>query len=285
MNTKNYLIAGLLLSFFCFGCKKDRKIEIEIPVLPESNQFVTSLFEYVPAPGQFINLSLGNMAAAKSILGKEGLVSLGAWGGYIVLGFDHTVINRKDAADLMIKGNAQPNFAEPGIIWVMKDDNKNGKPDDTWYEIAGSEFGKTGYIRNYEVTYTMPVPSTGDVSWKDNQGNTGVVGANTFHSQSYYPDWLSNTEYTVKGSLLPSSNINMTNPGLIVSMPFASGYADNLVTGDAIDISNAVDKDGKNVVLLGIDFIKIQTAIQANMNAVGEFSTEISSVADLSLVK
>ncbi|RQO69674.1 cell surface protein [Pedobacter sp. KBW06] len=283
MNTKHYLGITLLASVLWFGCKKDRKIDS--PVVPESNQFVTSLVEYVPAPGQFINLSLGNMNAAKSILGKEGLVSLGAWGGYIVLGFDHTVPNRKDLADIMVKGNAQSNFAEPGIIWVMKDDNKNGKADDTWYEIAGSEFGKTGYLRNYEVTYTRPVPGTGDVSWKDNQGNTGVIGNNTVHSQSYYPDWLSSTEYTLKGSLLPSTNINMTNPGLITSMPFASGYADNLVAGDAIDISNAVDKDGKSVVLSGIDFIKIQTGIQANLKAVGEFSTEISSVADLSLVK
>lgn len=283
MNTKHYLRITLLASVLWFGCKKDRKIEI--PVVPESNQFVTSLIDYVPAPGQFINLSLGSMEAAKSILGKEGLVSLGAWGGYIILGFDHTVLNRKDLADLMIKGNAQSNFAEPGIVWVMKDDNKNGKADDTWYEIAGSEFGKPGYLRNYEVTYTSPVPSTADVTWKDNQGNTGVIGNNTVHSQSYYPYWLSNTELTLKGSLLPSTNINMTNPGLITSMPFASGYADNLVSGDAIDISNAVDKDGKSVVLSGIDFIKIQTGIQANLKAVGELSTEISSVADLSLVK
>ena len=283
METKHYLSITLLASVLWFGCKKDRKIEA--PVVPESNPFVTTLIDYAPAPGQFINLSLGSMGAAKSILGKEGMVSLGAWGGYIVLGFDHTVLNRKDLADLMIKGNASPNFAEPGIVWVMKDDNKNGKADDTWYEIAGSEFGKTGYIRNYEVTYTRPVLSTDDVSWKDSQGNTGVVSANTFHNQSYYPDWLSNTELTLKGSVLPSTNINMTNPGLVTSIPFVSGYADNTVDGDKIDIAKAVDKDGKTVALSGIDFIKIQTGIQANMNAVGELSTEISSVADLSLVK
>lgn len=285
MNTKNYLVAGLMVSAFLLGCKKDRNTEIEVPVVPESNQFVTSLFDYVPAPGQFINMSLGTMEAAKGILKKEGLVSLGAWGGYIVLGFDHTVINRKDAADIMIKGNAQSNFAEPGVVWVMKDDNKNGKPDDTWYEIAGSEFGKTGYIRDYEVTYTKPTPANGDVAWKDNKGNSGVVGINAFHTQSYYPDWISTSQYTLKGSLLPSTNVNLSNPGLIVSMPFASGYADNLTAGDAIDISNAIDKDGKTVVLTGIDFIKIQTGIQANLKAVGEISTEISSVSDLSLVK
>ena len=283
MNTKYYLSITLLASVLWFGCKKDGKIET--PIVPESNQFVTTLIEYAPAPGQFINLSLGSMEAAKSILGKEGLVSLGAWGGYIVLGFDHTVLDRKDLADLMIKGNAAPNFSEPGIVWVMKDDNKNGKADDTWYEIAGSEFGKAGYLRNYEVTYTMPVPSTAGVTWKDNQGNTGVVNTNTFHSQSYYPDWLSNTELTLKGSLLPATNINMANPGLVTSMPFASGYADNAVDGDKIDIAKAVDKDGKSVALSGIDFIKIQTGIQANMNAVGELSTEITSVADLSLIK
>lgn len=256
-----------------------------IPVQPGSNKYVTTLFEYLPAPGQFINTGLGDMEGAKSILGKEGIVSLGSWGGYIVLGFDHTVINKKDAPDIMVVGNPLPNFAEPGIIWVMEDENGNGLPDDTWYEVAGSEFDKPGYVRDYEVTFTRPDPVTADVPWRDNKGNKGVVETNIYHTQPYFPEWIKTSEYTLKGSLLSSRNIDMSNPRYITSAPFDWGYADNTMGGDAIEISNAIDKNGKKVVLKGVDFIKIQTGVQANMGWLGELSTEVLSVYDLNMGK
>lgn len=255
------------------------------PVTPESSMYVSQLFEYNPAPGQFINKTPGNLESAQGIIGKKGMVTLGAWGGYIVLGFDHTVVNVTEKEDIIIYGNASATFAEPGIVWVMQDENNNGKPDDTWYEVAGSEFGKTGYKRNYSVTYTRPIPDTAPIPWKDSDGNTGVVATNTFHKQSYFPLWVTGNEYTLTGSILPGTNINMTIPTNITSAPFAWGYADNTAGGDKIDISNAVDKDGKKVFLAGIDFIKIQTALQANMGWLGELSTEVIGVADISLVK
>ena len=116
-----------------------------IPVAPGSNMYVTTMFEYLPAPGQNTNKTLGIIDAAKTLEGKRGTVSLGAWGGFVVYGFDHTVINETGKDDVIIYGNAQSNFAEPGIVWVMQDENGNGKPDDTWYELKGSEFGKPGY--------------------------------------------------------------------------------------------------------------------------------------------
>lgn len=255
-----------------------------VPTTPGSSSFVTRLLEYNPAPGQFINTSLGNLVGAQGILGKMGMVSLGAWGGYIVLGFDHTVINEVNKDDIIVYGNPMQNFAEPGIIWVMQDENGNGLADDTWYEIAGSEFNKPGYKKDYSVTYTKPNPVTGDVPWKDSDGSTGVVKTNIYHTQSYFPEWKG-TEYTLKGSKLPSTGINRTVPTFITSAPFAWGYADNTVGGDKIDIAKAVDKDGKTVALAGIDFIKIQTGIQADMGWLGELSTEVTGVEDLSLVK
>lgn len=249
----------------------------------EYKAYVTTLFEYKPAPGQFINKAPGNHESAEGILGGKGLVNLGAWGGYIVLGFDHTVANR-DGDDIIIYGNAMASFSEPGIVYVMKDENDNGEPDDTWYELAGSAHAMEGVIRDYSVTYTRPDPVTGDVPWKDNLGNEGVVKTISFHKQSYYPEWINEDEYTLTGTQLPSTNIDMTNPNLIISDSFEFGYADNLEDGDSIDLSNAVDATGKNVSLTGIDFIKIQTGIQANMGWLGEFSTEIVGVADLSLL-
>ncbi|MET3112993.1 hypothetical protein AAKU52_000712 [Pedobacter sp. CG_S7] len=252
------------------------------PITPESSLYVTKLIEYLPAPGQFINKAPGNRISAESILGKKGMVTLGAWGGYIVLGFDHTVINQLDKEDIIIYGNAGLTNAEPGIVWVMQDENGNGIADDTWYEIAGSEFGKDGYIRNYEVTYTKPNPATAKVAWKDNKGNSGFVETNVYHKQSYFPEWATDV-YTLKGTLLPSRNINMTSPTNITSAPFGWGYADNTAGGDKIDIANAIDKEGKKINLEGIDFIKIQTSIQANMGWLGEFSTEVLGVADMNL--
>lgn len=252
-----------------------------IPVTSDSRAYVTTLFEFLPAPGQYTNKSLGTIEAAKTLEGKEGVVSLGAWGGYLVMGFDHSVINEPGKEDLVIYGNPMANFAEPGIVWVMQDWNGNGKPDDTWYEVKGSEYGNAGYIRDYEVTYTKPV-NGGGVAWRDNQGNSGTVKTSNATFQSY-PNWVSTNEYTLKGSLLPSTGIN--NAGMITSAPFAFGYADNQVGGDQIDIANAIDKDGKPVALSGIDFIKIQTGIQANMGVLGELSTELRGIADLSLLE
>ncbi|MEH6308573.1 cell surface protein [Olivibacter sp. CPCC 100613] len=252
------------------------------PINAEPARYVTTLFEYVPAPGQFINQSLGDENGARSILnGNQGIVSLGAFGGYIVLGFDHSVVNVPDEKDIAIYGNATNNFAEPGIVWVMKDENGNGIPDDTWYEIRGSEFGKTGYLRDYTVTYFKPADDATDILWKDNQGNEGVVKRNDRHSQPYFPSWIDQESYQLKGSLLPNTNIDKSNPLLIVSKPFTYGYADNTAVKDEIDIADAIDERGEKVSLSSIDFVKIQTGMLADLGHLGELSTEVTAVEDL----
>lgn len=249
------------------------------------SKYVTKLFAYVPAPGQFINdPSYGTEEAAKSILGKnDGIVSLGAYGGYIILGFDHPIVNRKDRSDLAIYGNAQASFAEPGIVWVMQDENNNGLPDDTWYELKGSEYEKDGYIKNYEVTYFRPKKMEEEISWKDNKGASGTLKINTHHKQTYFPQWIKEDSYTLSGSLLPNTNINANTPNLVASLPFEWGYADNLEARNDIDIDNAVDENGEKASLQTINFIKIQTGILADLGQLGEFSTEIASVEDLSI--
>lgn len=255
-----------------------------LPAPVEQVKYVTKLFEYQPAPGQLINQSLGDINAAKSILGgNQGAVSLGSFGGYIVLGFDQAVINSPNKNDIAIYGNAMDEFAEPGVVWVMKDENGNGIPDDVWYEIRGSEFGKANYIQDYTITYFKPTHDTSDVLWKDNKGKEGKIRKNSSHNQSYYPNWINQESYTLVGSLLPESNINKSNPQLITSKPFAYGYADNMPGGDEIDIEDAVDKEGQKVSLTAVDFIKIQTGILADLGWLGELSTEITSIEDLNI--
>jgi hypothetical protein len=293
---KQQLKLLIALGGFCAltwaSCTKDKTTEVgpkEAPVRPvvtTSNAYVTTLFDFSPAPGQFVNTDISSTAEAeKTLKTDQGLVSLGGWGGYIVVGFDHTVLNVAGKTDFVVYGNAFEKFAEPGVIWVMQDTNGNGKPDDTWYEIEGSAAHKDGYVRNYSVTYTRPACDTCSVPWKDNKGNTGVVQTNIFHTQAYYPIAVKTNTYTLTGSLLPSSNINMDDPSFITSASFDYGYADNTGGGDKIDISSAIDDKGNKVNLKGIDFIKVQTGILANMGWLGEQSTEFTGAADLSLLK
>ena len=252
------------------------------PITENSNKFVTQLLEYYPAPGQFINKNVGNLASAESLMGKRGLVTLGAWGGFVSYAFDHTVINRENENDFIIYGNAMATFSEPGVVYVMHDDNGNGLADDTWYEIKGSAHALEGTVRDYKVTYFRPETLEDDIAWEDNKGKTGFVLKNAYHKQPYYPEWILEDSYSISGTLVSDSNIDRSNPSTIISRPFDYGYADNTPGGDSINIADAIDKEGNPVYLSGIDFIKIQTGIQANMGWLGELSTEVAGVADLS---
>ncbi len=254
------------------------------PYTTASNPYVTQLFEYDPAPGQFVNTSIADWAAAQGVVGNSsGLVSLGAFGGYVVFGFDHTVLDSA-GPDLMVVGNATTGFAEPGVVWVMQDQNGNGKPDDTWYELAGSETGQAGYMRGYAVTYYRPTPANGNVAWKDNKGGSGYVLTDIYHTQDYYPDSITAVSYTLSGTLLPSIDIDTTDPANITSSAFAYGYCDNTPGGNPVDIAMAIDSLGNRVKLKGIDFVKIQTGIEANLGMLGELSTEVSAVWDVHLL-
>ena len=143
---------------------------------------------------------------------KGGLVSLGAYGGYITFHFDHSIANVKGEKDLYIKGNAFKDNSEPGIVMVSQDVNGNGLPDDPWYELSGSadvdSVGKVVY--GYEITYTKDAMQ--DIPWTDNQGRSGVVNRNTFHAQEYFPLWLS-SPLRFEGILLPRNGHDTSGNG------------------------------------------------------------------------
>lgn len=268
-----------------YGIYKD-SFDVQVEALVReggSSQYVTTLFEFMPAPGQFINKAPGNLVSAESLVGKTGMVSLGAWGGYVVYGFDHSVSN-KEGNDIDVLGNPLAEWSEPGIIYVMVDNNGNGKPDDTWYELAGSEFDKTGtYLRDYEVTYFRPESADKDIAWTDNKGNTGFVKKNTFHRQAYYPEWITTNSYTLKGSWL-KTKVDPSRPTYVVSLPYDWGYSDNQTEangGGKVDISNATDANGNKVNLKAIDFIKIQTGALGDGGWLGEVSTEVIGIKDM----
>ena len=172
------------------------------PKTATSNANCDIVYEYMPAPGQFINETKTGgfngtqttMAAANEYaLGRINSniwVSLGGFGGYIVLGFDHSILNT-GGYDFAVKGNSFNNSSEPGIVYVMKDSNGDGLPNDTWYELEGCETLLSSTIRDYEVTYYRPTETNAPVKWTDNKGGSGEIDyLKAYHTQDYYyPLW------------------------------------------------------------------------------------------------
>ena len=110
-------------------------------------------------------------------------ISLGGFGGYVIVKFDHSVENR-DGKNLAIKGNALSTSSEPGIVWVMQDENGNGLADDTWYELKGSESGKVTTRKRHTVTYFTPTANRKVVRWIENYGGSAKDDIIRFHSQN-----------------------------------------------------------------------------------------------------
>ena len=113
-------------------------------------------------------------------------------------------------------------------------------------------------------------------------GNKGYLTKNSYHKQSYYPIWIGESSITFKGTRI-ADNFKQNN-GLWSSVPFEFGYADNATNeSDAsnIDISWAVDKNGKYVKLPGIDFVKVYSSIRQENGMLGEVSTEVTGAYDL----
>jgi hypothetical protein len=283
------IILSAFLLLLLNACKKDDQ-----PSTETANRYISKVFDYQPAPGQFINEDgIGSLAGAQLLVGnKDNLVSLGGYGGYIVFGFDHSIANG-EGYDMAIYGNPAGGsfeWSEPGIVLVSQDKNGNGVPDDNWYELAGSQYDSSSTIKNYSITYYNP-RATASVPWKDNLGNTGAVLINAAHNHSYYPAFAANQDsVTFTGTLLRSTFGLQEGSGISINSGFAWGYSDNYSLTDnypdnhynSFDISQAVDAAGNKVNLTGINFVKVYTG-QNNPgnNTMGEVSTEVGGAADL----
>lgn len=312
-----WLLAATMLFV---ACNKDEEIGTEIssmgehyrPATTASSAAATRVYEYTPAPGQFINeqktggfdgsITTPQAACtyAEERLQAGNWVSLGSFGGYIVVGFDHSIVNT-GGYDFTVMANSFNGSSEPGVVWVMQDENGNGAPDDTWYELRGSEWGKATHVTNYAVTYTRPEAVGQPTPWRDGEGNTGTVAymGNFGHDQDYYyPAWVEADSYTLRGTKLlqntdtPEESAN----GLWVNKAYEWGYADNFSSIDRLTsdsnmgggntspnhfkISHAMDANGVAKELKFIDFVKVQCAILAQSGPLGEVSTEVCGVAD-----
>ena len=176
----------------------------------------------------------------------------------------------------------------------MQDENGDGEPNDTWYELKGSETAVAGTIQDYAITYYRPVSSGMDVQWTDNQGGSGEIDyLIQYHDQdSYYPSWITEDKYTLRGTRLEARNYDSSGNGSIWVLPYYDwGYVDNnspidlIVDLNTFKISNAIDFEGKAVNLKYIDFVKIQTGVNGKSGWVGEISTEVSGIYDYKLMQ
>lgn len=274
-------------------------------------QYISEVLSYTPAPGQFINSApWGLPQSAESIIGGvNGSLSLGAFGGTVVFRFEEAVENDPDnpfGVDFTIFGNPMAQWSEPGVVSVMVDENGNGQADDTWYELAGSDHHFSSTKQNYQVSYINPVQSVAtDVPWENQEGEEGIIRANSVHLQPYYPlqDSFPNVDgdtaiYT--GTILEGA-VDVDHPPLLISSRRAFGYADNQPRGiapytlpdnpytaeaensggDAFDISWAIDEKGSYVELSKIHFVKVQSGILHEGGFLGEISTEVTGAVDV----
>lgn len=277
--------------------------------MPGRSQYISGVLEYQPAPGQLINTVPWGVPSSAGTLtgGINGSLSLGAFGGYVVFEFDGPVENHPGnpfGIDFTIFGNPSPIWSEPGVVSVMKDENGNGLPDDTWYELAGSDHHFSSTVKNYIVTYQNPGMAA-DVHWVDNLGGEGYIFANALHSQPYYPlqdsfPSIGAEIHALAGTLLEAF-VDSTDQVFVKSPARSFGYADNRVRrsapwtvpdnpytsrvensgGDAFDISWAIDSEGNYVDLEVIHFVKVQNGYMAHGGWLGELSTELTGAADV----
>ena len=259
-----------------------------------NHPWLTRVYEYRPAPGQFINtmpvcrvgepvdsvLARCRVAICGRIdtvtttfhgqtitridtVWAESMISLGGYGGYVIVGFDHPVVNMH-TYDFEIQGNAfvsdresHGGSSEPGIVMVGVDVDGDGVPSDgdKWYELAGSEYHHPKTQHDYEITYYRPdegkqrTPSHVDptlndttyIRWTSNDVNpdsvSGYMSRNTFHNQPYWPLWLQDEEtMSFKGAKLRCNAVDMGgNQGesYYVQYFFDWGYVDNLPNNPA----------------------------------------------------
>lgn len=202
---------------------------INVPT-PTAQRAGTGLVAFLPAAGQFVNEGAnssgwGGAFTKKNANTLKGIVegyvstgvSLGSFGGYVVMDFGAPAkdANGKvtggifnDAAnaygvDFTLYGNAMGTWAEPGCVQVSED-------GETWYTLAGSlhyqtptytvatdetvtetdeegnalsdfktiTVSKSGAIWNYSVTYTNPVAENDTLA----TGESGTTGKNVVYS-------------------------------------------------------------------------------------------------------
>ena len=185
-------------------------------------------------------------------------VSLGAFGGYVVLDFGVPakdedgnvtggIYNDPDNAygvDFILYGNAMGTWAEPGCVQVSLD-------GENWYDLAGSlhyrpETTDKGYaIWDYSTTYTHPEAAESEETGANGvavpyastyklrptsteKTESGTVAINAWHKHSYFPLYnnyfvaLNGLSTSLNGLVPPLTGLNLTTFGSYAAKTDAS---------------------------------------------------------------
>ncbi len=287
--------------------------------------FATRVIDYAPAPGQWVNDARFNDPAAA--LGapfpgglaepdEVALVSLGGFGGSIILAFDHTVVDdprNRFGMDAIVFGNAflvggDPNerWAECATIEIALDENDNGEADDAWYLIPGSHIPDP-VSQFLVVTWdddvtddTYPpdlaswIPAGSDGTWTTAAYELAVdvFGQPVVTNPSLDPDLEGIFGYAEYSSTQRLGDLDgdgaVDDPTLppeafytVPDDPLSVGVTTGSGGGDAFDIAWAIDPDtGLPAELPGFDFIRLTSAVDVVAGVLGEKSPEIDAVAD-----
>lgn len=292
---KNYTLIIMTVAALLTGCGDSDTPDqpTASPYRPETEQSVMDKIKVVDirqAPGQFVGHVEGTSVAeaclsAEATVNEGRWVSLGSFGGYIVVMFDHSVKDNPQDYDFAIAGNSFDSSNEPGTVWVSQDENLNGLPDDTWLELRGSDYDEPTTLHSYTVTYYCAQEGS-PVAWTDSEGHEGTIDMGAF------PSYISAYTYSFTGTRLEARTVHEDR--LWKNLPFAWGYVDNMgsdrLPGDNHDaganynrfrIEDAVDDNGRPVKLEYVDFIKVQCAVLSQSGPLGEVSTEVLGFKDL----
>lgn len=280
-----FYIYLVLINLTCFvSCK------VEDP--SKSSAFITEVFDYVYAPGQ--HAKLAKITDVSNFIGEpsndKSWLYLGGFGGYVVAGFDHDVVNA-DGPDFEVYNYG--NSPEPAVVYVMPDTNVDGKPNDTWFELKGNQFENSK--RNYWVRYFKADSDSTNITWKDSEGEKGelICGYGATNSSGWWWPVTLTDSIPFYGTRLPDAYDNNstadTQYWIVPHDRFTWGYAENpygtdyetSVGGNKLDISNAVDSFGNAVSLKSIRFIKVQTAVLQQAGWTNEVSSEVRGAKDL----
>ncbi len=279
----------LVVSFVAIFLSCEPKEETE----EETTIYLSTVFEYVYGPGQ--HATLAKPTDTQYIIGNpakhNGWLYLGGFGGYVIAGFSANITNAEGSDfEVFALPGAGP---EPAVVYVMRDDNGDGLPNETWYELEGSQFENSQ--RNYSVTYYKPAADTANICWRDSNGHTGELKASfgNPYTSSWWWSEISTDTVTFHGTRLPdayeNTQVSDASSWTVPEGRFEWGYAENRSGTDfdsktfsnRLDISNAVDADGNAVQLNHIRFIKVQSAVLQQAGWLNEVSPEIRGAGKL----
>lgn len=277
-----------------------------------ASPFAVRVIEYSPAPGQWVNdarfhdpsAALGRpYAGGFDGQGGSSLVSLGGFGGSIILAFDHTVEDHPlnpFGMDAIVFSNAfwvaeggtpdaNVHWAECATIEISRDQNGNGLADDPWFLIPGSHIpdpsGQFSFVTwdSHVDDQTYPPP---DASWIP-PGFSGIwrTYAYALPVEIFGPPRVVNPSldparegifgYAEYSPTLTLGDTNgdgfVDDPSVppeafytVPDDPWTVGITAGSGGGDAFDVAWAIDPlTGSPANLSGFDFIRLTTAVHA----------------------